>query len=152
MPKKNWLTPKHRALVNTLEKVAPEKFSIREFVSVYVLRSQIVSLRTPTAFWLTRSVFLRLAKYPQILHAFPTMPFSPSGLGESLSRAPRLLCGTPLPEFSVSLETGSTRLTRFVSRFPLFELLAHVYSGGCFALSSSHSTAERPPSGLSLWC
>jgi hypothetical protein len=40
VPKKNWLTPKHRALVNTLEKVVPAEFSIREFVSVYVLGSQ----------------------------------------------------------------------------------------------------------------
>src|SRR5450759_2721598 len=40
-------------------------------------------------------------------------------------------CGTLSPEFSVSPESASARLTRFVSRFTLFELPAYVYSEGC---------------------
>src|ERR1035437_7657909 len=39
--------------------------------------------------------------------------------------------GTSSPEFSVSPESASRRLTRFVSRFTLFELPAYVYSEGC---------------------
>src|ERR1700688_1099573 len=38
------------------------------------LRSQILSLRTPTPCWLTPSVFFRLARYPQLLHTFPADP------------------------------------------------------------------------------
>src|ERR1700689_4014673 len=57
----------------------------------------------------------------------------------------RVLCGARSPEFSVSPESASTWLTRFASRFTLFELPAYVYSGGCFALFSSDSgtTARR---------
>ena len=48
-----------RLVVNTLEKIASPKFSIRVFGSVYVSGSQIISLRTATPLLLTPSVFLR---------------------------------------------------------------------------------------------
>ena len=83
---------------------------------------------------------------------FRTISFSSSGRGEPLCLAQCVRCGSPPPNFSVSPENAHLRLTRRASRFTLFGLLAYVYSGGCFALSGSHSTAERPRRGLSLWC
>jgi len=52
-----------QALVNTTEKVAPPEFSIRVFGSVSVSGSQIYSLRTLSALWLTagQSVPLEMA-------------------------------------------------------------------------------------------
>jgi hypothetical protein len=79
---------------------------------------------------------------------FQTILFSLSRRGESAWLLPLALCGTCSPEFSVSPESASTRLTRFVSRFTLFELPAYVYSHYCPAIAFWPVDKPRPISDM----
>lgn len=70
--------------------------------------------------------------------------FSFSIRGESASTLPRAACGTCSAEFSVSLESASARLTRFVSRLHFSNSLRMFTAKGARALHRQrHSHRDR---------